>query len=85
MTADVSPDKERVTIILHSGAYDRASYVLTLALAVLASGMEVHLLLTFERLRRFIRKHLAGMHLDQTQTDKVIKLFHEIEVEQSTR
>ena len=54
-------DKERVTIILHSGAYDRAAYALTIALVALACGMEVHLLLTFEGLRRFTRGHLEDM------------------------
>ena len=61
MTTDISPNKERVTIILHSGSYDRASYALTLALVTLASGMEVHILLTFEGLRRFTRGHLADI------------------------
>jgi peroxiredoxin family protein len=61
LTADVSPNKERVTIILHSGSYDRASYALTLALVALASGMEVHMLLTFEGLRRFTKGHLADI------------------------
>ena len=61
MTGNVSPDKERVTIILHSGSYDRASYALTLALVTLASGMEVHMLLTFEGLSRFTRGHLTDM------------------------
>lgn len=61
MTGNVSPDKERVTIILHSGSYDRASYALTIALVALASGMEVHILLTFEGLRRFTKGHLADM------------------------
>ncbi len=60
------PDKERVTIILHSGAYDRASYALTLALVALASGMEVHLLLTFEGLRRFTRGHLGDIGEETT-------------------
>ena len=59
MTAEASPNKEQVTIILHSGAYDRASYALTLALVALASGMEVHILLTFEGLRRFTKGHLT--------------------------
>ncbi len=58
MTAD---NKERVTIILHSGSYDRASYALTIALVALASGMEVHMLLTFEGLRRFTKEHLADI------------------------
>ncbi len=61
MTGNISSDKERVTIILHSGAYDRASYALTLALVALASEMEVHMLLTFEGLRRFTKGHLAEM------------------------
>ncbi len=49
----------RVTIILHSGSYDRASYALTLALVALANEMEVHILLTFEGLRRFTKEHIA--------------------------
>ncbi len=61
MTADVSPNKEQVTIILHSGSYDRASYALSIALVALASGMEVHMLLTFEGLRRFTKGHLADI------------------------
>ncbi len=61
MNTDVSSNKERVTIILHSGSYDRASYALTLALVALASEMEVHMLLTFEGLRRFTRGHLADI------------------------
>jgi len=52
-------DKERVTIILHSGSYDRASYALTLSLVALASDMEVYMLLTFEGLRRFTRGHFS--------------------------
>ena len=46
---------------MHSGAYDRASYALSIALVALASGMEVHMLLTFEGLRRFTRGHLADI------------------------
>ena len=56
-----SPNKEQVTIILHSGSYDRASYALTIALVALASGMEVHILLTFEGLRRFTKGHLSDI------------------------
>jgi len=54
-------DEKRVTIILHSGTYDRASYALSIALVALASGMEVHMLLTFEGLRRFTKGHLADI------------------------
>ena len=61
------PNKERVTIILHSGAYDRAFYALTLALVALASGMEVHMLLTFAGLRRFTRGHLADIGEETSQ------------------
>jgi peroxiredoxin family protein len=53
--------KEGVAIILNSGAYDRASYALTLALVALASEMEVHMLLTFEGLKRFTKGHLADI------------------------
>jgi peroxiredoxin family protein len=58
---DISSEKERVTIILHSGAYDRASYALSIALVALASGMEVHMLLTFEGLKRFTKGHLMDI------------------------
>ena len=61
MTTNISPNKERVTIILHSGSYDRASYALSIALVALASGMEVHMLLTFEGLRRFTKERLTDI------------------------
>lgn len=61
MTGKTSPDKKRLTMILHSGAYDRASYALCIAQAALASGMEVHMLLTFEGLRRFTKGHVADI------------------------
>ena len=61
MTEDTSPTKEKITIILHSGAYDRASYALCIAQAALASEMEVHMLLTFEGLKRFTKGHLTDI------------------------
>ena len=61
MTVETPPGKEQITIILHSGSYDRASYALSISLVALASGMEVHLLLTFAGLRRFTRGHLADI------------------------
>ena len=71
MTAhDISPNKERVTIILHSGSYDRASYALSIALVALASGMEVHMLLTFEGLRRFTKGHLLDIGEETSQNLK---------------
>jgi len=57
----MSPDKERVTIVLNSGGYDQANYALSLALVALASGMEVHMMLNFEGLRRFTKGHLADL------------------------
>ena len=59
MTSDASPEKDRITIILHSGSYDRASYALSIAQVALASDKEVHMMLTFEGLRRFTKGHLA--------------------------
>lgn len=53
--------KSEITIILHSGAYDRASYALSIALVALASGMDVHMLLTYEGLRRFTKGHLQNV------------------------
>lgn len=58
MTLSDSQQKEWVTIILHSGDYDRAAYALSIALVSLASGMEVHILLTYEGLARFTKGHL---------------------------
>ena len=67
MTEDTSPSKERVTIILHSGAYDRVSYALCIVQAALASGMEAYMLLTFEGLKRFTKGHLTEIG-DETPT-----------------
>lgn len=53
--------KERMTIILHSGSYDRAAYALTMTLVALASEMEAHMLLTFAGLKRFTKGHLSNM------------------------
>ncbi len=54
-------NRERLTIILHSGSYDRAAYALTIALVALNSNIEVHMLLTFEGLKRFTRGHLTSI------------------------
>ncbi len=61
LTADVSPNKKRVTIILHSSAYDRASYALSLAMTALAMEAEVYMLLTYGGLRRFTKGHLGSL------------------------
>lgn len=59
-------DKKQVTIILHSGDYDRVSYALSLALVALATGMEVHMLLTYGGLRRFTHGHLEDLGEETT-------------------
>ena len=59
-------DSEKVTIILHSGSYDRTSYALTMALVALATGMETHMLLTHGGLRRFTDGHLEEMGEETT-------------------
>lgn len=59
--SDKALKHELITIILHSGAYDRASYALSIALISLASGMEVHMMVTFDGLRRFTQGHLGDM------------------------
>ena len=78
MNTGTSLSKERITIILHSGAYDRASYALSIALVALASGMEVHLLLTFEGLRRFTKGHLADLG-DETSSSVIVNIKRGLE------
>ena len=59
MATDESKEKkQRVTIILHSGSYDRVTNALSLAIVALSMEMEAHVLLTYEGLRRFIKGHL---------------------------
>ena len=66
---DSSPDspdlsgseKERAVLVLHSGAYDRASYALSMALVALAMGMEVHILFTYGGLSRLVKGHSEEM------------------------
>mgnify|MGYP001190582582 FL=1 len=53
--------KERLTIIQHSGDYGRAAYALSIALASLASGLGAHILLTYEGLRRFTKGYLVDV------------------------
>jgi peroxiredoxin family protein len=57
-TENVDPKKQCVTIILHSGSYDRVTNALSLAIVALSMEMEAHILLTYEGLRRFIKGHL---------------------------
>ena len=61
MPTNPPPHNEKVTIILHSGAYDRASYALSMAQVALTFGLEAHMLLTYDGLRRFTRGHLKDI------------------------
>ncbi len=61
MSAGSEPSVEQITIILHSGSYDRVSYALSLAGICLAMGMEAHILLTYGGLKRFVQGHLEDM------------------------
>ena len=70
MTSD-SSDIELVTINLHSGSYDRVTNALSLAIISLAMGMEVHILLTYEALRRFTRGHLEDMDWTSSEFQSV--------------
>lgn len=47
---------QQVAIILHSGSYDRVTNALSLASVCLAMGMEVHMLLTYEGIKRFVKE-----------------------------
>ncbi len=59
--SDIIQKREMITLILHSGAFDRASYALSIAQVSLASGMEAHMMVTFDGLRRFTKGHLSDM------------------------
>jgi len=70
VSPDNHPATQRAAIILHSGGYDRASYALALATIALAMGMEVHMLLTYGGLRRFVKGHLEDLG---EETDKQVR------------
>lgn len=61
MSAGSEPSAEQVTIILHSGSYDRVNYALSLASVCLAMGMATYMLLTYGGLKRFVKGHLEDM------------------------
>jgi peroxiredoxin family protein/TusA-related sulfurtransferase len=60
-SVDSSTNKKRATIILHSSAYDRASYALSLAMVALAMDTEVYMFLTYGGLRRFTNGRLGSL------------------------
>ncbi|MBI2935083.1 MAG: DsrE/DsrF/DrsH-like family protein [Chloroflexi bacterium] len=47
--------KNKISLILHDGAWDRVYYGLSVALAALATGAEVHALFTFGALKRLVK------------------------------
>jgi peroxiredoxin family protein len=51
---ETSDAKNRAALIIHSGAYDRVSYALSLASVARAMGMEVHVLFTYGGLGRLV-------------------------------
>ena len=54
-----------MTIILHSGSYDKVTNALSLAIIGLTMDMEAYILLTYEALRRFAKGHFE----DSNATD----------------
>ena len=61
MSSDNQAGAQRITIILHSGSYDRVTNALSLAIVGLTMGFEVHMLLTYEGLKRFVKGHFEDV------------------------
>ena len=67
-------EKKRIAIILHSGDYDRVSYALNLAMASLATSFEVHMLLTYGGLERFVKGKIDKIEgISPGLKEKIIK------------
>jgi len=62
MSTGGQPPVQRMTVVLHSGSYDRATNALSMVIIGLTVGMEAHILLTYEGLRRFVKGHLEDAH-----------------------
>lgn len=54
--------EDSLAIILHSSSYDRADYVLSIAIVALAMGMNVHMLFTYEGLKRLVKGHTEDLN-----------------------
>lgn len=50
-----STTKDSLALIFHSGAYDRVSYGLSMAIVALTTGMDVHALFTHGALKRLVK------------------------------
>ncbi len=66
----------RLTIILHSGSYDRVTNALSLAIVCLSMGMEAHILLTYQGLKRFRKGHLEDQ--DGTDPEMLLQMQRDI-------
>ena len=77
MSAENGAIRKRMTIILHSGSYDKVSNALSLAIVGLTMDMEVYILLTYEALRRFVKGHLEDP--DDTTPDLLVMMKKGIE------
>jgi peroxiredoxin family protein len=62
--------KDKVILILHNGDWDRVYYGLSIAVAALSSGKEVHALFTFGALKRLVKGHADDL---STQTSEEIQ------------
>ncbi len=60
--------KRKISLIFHDGAWDRVYYGLSVAVAALASGSEVHALFTFGALKRLVKGRADDLG-DETSPD----------------
>ena len=74
--SSVYENSGRITIILHSGSYDRVTNALSLAIVCLSMGMEAHILLTYQGLKRFAKGHLEDP--DETDPDLLAMMKRDI-------
>lgn len=64
---------QQITIILHSGSYDRVTNALSLAIVGLTMGFEVHLFLTYEGLKRFVKGHFEDVEGTDGELQEMIQ------------
>ena len=66
--------KEKVTMIVNSGEYQRVSYALTIAKVAAAFEMEVHILFTYGGLKRLIKSNTDELgNISDTDIQQNIK------------
>lgn len=59
--------QRKVSLIFHDGAWDRVYYGLSVAVAALASGGEVHALFTFGALKRLVKGHSDDLAIETSE------------------